>query len=217
MALEVGIVGLPGAGKTTLFTALTRTGGAGFGKENVGMAIDRRRPARQAGAARGGTQDHARDDQGRRRPGHRPAAPRRPAAGRRDPGGRGRALAGRQSLGRLRDARARASGRRPRPRGAAARASREAGEVRRCVASQGGRAAAGAPDVPRGREQPPRLRGRAAARARAADDQAADHGRERARRHRPEAGSRAGGDVGRGGGRVPRRPFGTRRGRATAA
>ena len=38
MALEVGIVGLPGAGKTTLFTALTRTGGGGFGKENVGMA-----------------------------------------------------------------------------------------------------------------------------------------------------------------------------------
>ena len=38
MSLEVGIVGLPGAGKTTLFTALTRTGGGGFGKENVGMA-----------------------------------------------------------------------------------------------------------------------------------------------------------------------------------
>jgi ribosome-binding ATPase YchF (GTP1/OBG family) len=38
VALEVGIVGLPGAGKTTLFTALTRTGGGGFGKENVGMA-----------------------------------------------------------------------------------------------------------------------------------------------------------------------------------
>ncbi|MGI9112372.1 MAG: DUF933 domain-containing protein [Gaiellaceae bacterium] len=38
MALEVGIVGLPGSGKTTLFTALTRTSGAGFGKENVGMA-----------------------------------------------------------------------------------------------------------------------------------------------------------------------------------
>jgi len=38
MALEVGIVGLPGSGKTTLFTSLTRTGGAGFGKENVGMA-----------------------------------------------------------------------------------------------------------------------------------------------------------------------------------
>ena len=27
MALEVGIVGLPGSGKTTLFTALTKTGG----------------------------------------------------------------------------------------------------------------------------------------------------------------------------------------------
>jgi ribosome-binding ATPase YchF (GTP1/OBG family) len=38
MALEVGIVGLPGAGKTTLFTALTKAGGGGFGKENVGMA-----------------------------------------------------------------------------------------------------------------------------------------------------------------------------------
>src|ERR671910_452606 len=38
MALEVGIVGLPGSGKTTLFMALTKTGGAGFGKENVGMA-----------------------------------------------------------------------------------------------------------------------------------------------------------------------------------
>ena len=39
MALEVGIVGLPGAGKTTLFNALTKAGATGaFGKENVGMA-----------------------------------------------------------------------------------------------------------------------------------------------------------------------------------
>jgi ribosome-binding ATPase YchF (GTP1/OBG family) len=38
VALEVGIVGLPGAGKTTLFTALTRTGGGEYGKTNVGMA-----------------------------------------------------------------------------------------------------------------------------------------------------------------------------------
>jgi ribosome-binding ATPase YchF (GTP1/OBG family) len=38
VALQVGIVGLPGAGKTTLFTALTRAEGGGFGKENVGMA-----------------------------------------------------------------------------------------------------------------------------------------------------------------------------------
>ena len=37
MALEAGIVGLPGAGKTTLFTALTRAGGE-YGKTNVGVA-----------------------------------------------------------------------------------------------------------------------------------------------------------------------------------
>jgi ribosome-binding ATPase YchF (GTP1/OBG family) len=38
VSLAVGIVGLPGAGKTTLFTALTKASGGGFGKENVGMA-----------------------------------------------------------------------------------------------------------------------------------------------------------------------------------
>jgi ribosome-binding ATPase len=37
VALEVGIVGLPGAGKTTVFNALTRAGGTAA-KENVGMA-----------------------------------------------------------------------------------------------------------------------------------------------------------------------------------
>ncbi|MFL5933127.1 MAG: DUF933 domain-containing protein [Gaiellaceae bacterium] len=37
--LEAGIVGLPSAGKTTLFNALTRAGvGPDFGKEHVGMA-----------------------------------------------------------------------------------------------------------------------------------------------------------------------------------
>jgi ribosome-binding ATPase YchF (GTP1/OBG family) len=38
VALEVGIVGLPGAGKTTLYTALTKAGGGEYGKTNVGMA-----------------------------------------------------------------------------------------------------------------------------------------------------------------------------------
>jgi ribosome-binding ATPase len=36
--LEVGLVGLPGAGKTTLFTALTRVSGTGYGKEHLGVA-----------------------------------------------------------------------------------------------------------------------------------------------------------------------------------
>jgi ribosome-binding ATPase len=41
VALEIGIVGLPGSGKTSVFTALTRTGvgAAGYGKEHVGMAM----------------------------------------------------------------------------------------------------------------------------------------------------------------------------------
>ena len=38
MALEAGIVGLPGAGKTTLFKALTRAAGGEYGKTHVGMA-----------------------------------------------------------------------------------------------------------------------------------------------------------------------------------
>jgi hypothetical protein len=38
MALEVGIVGPAGGGKTSLFTALTKTGGGEYGKTNVGMA-----------------------------------------------------------------------------------------------------------------------------------------------------------------------------------
>ena len=38
MALEVGIVGPPGSGKTSLFTALTRAAGGEYGKTNVGIA-----------------------------------------------------------------------------------------------------------------------------------------------------------------------------------
>src|SRR5918912_100313 len=38
MPLEIGIVGLPSSGKTTLFRALTRAEATGSGKEHVGMA-----------------------------------------------------------------------------------------------------------------------------------------------------------------------------------
>jgi ribosome-binding ATPase YchF (GTP1/OBG family) len=38
VALQAGIVGLPGAGKTTLFRALTKAAGGEYGKENVGIA-----------------------------------------------------------------------------------------------------------------------------------------------------------------------------------
>jgi ribosome-binding ATPase YchF (GTP1/OBG family) len=38
VALEVGIVGPPGSGKTALFTALTKAGGGEYGKTNVGVA-----------------------------------------------------------------------------------------------------------------------------------------------------------------------------------
>jgi ribosome-binding ATPase len=38
VALEVGIVGPAGGGKTSLFTALTKSGGGDYGKTNVGMA-----------------------------------------------------------------------------------------------------------------------------------------------------------------------------------
>jgi ribosome-binding ATPase len=38
MALEVGIVGPAGSGKTSLYTALTKAGGGEYGKTNVGVA-----------------------------------------------------------------------------------------------------------------------------------------------------------------------------------
>ena len=149
MALEVGIVGLPGAGKTTLFTALTKTGGAGFGKENVGMATIADERLGQLAALVGARKVTPATIRVVDVPGHRAGAARRPAPGRCRPRGRGRLHARRRSGGRPRDARARAARRRPRPRRAAARAGREAGEVRRRGAAEGARGADGAARAPR--------------------------------------------------------------------
>ena len=48
MALEVGIVGLPGAGKTTLFTALTQDRRRRLRQGERRHGVDRRRPARRS-------------------------------------------------------------------------------------------------------------------------------------------------------------------------
>ena len=142
VALEVGIVGPAGSGKTSLFTALTKTGGGEYGKTNVGMApiADARLDALAAGrAARG---------RSRRR---RSASRTSPAPARRSSGTSARSTrcssssrgfgAGRRPGRRSRDVQARAARRRPRPRRAAARARREAGEVGRREAAGRGRGA----------------------------------------------------------------------------
>ena len=96
--LEVGIVGLPAAGKTTLFNALTRAGvGPDFGKEHVGMApIDDERLGRIADVV-----SSAKVTPAAVRvvdvPGTGPAAPGQPAPGGRIARGR-RRLFGRRRL-----------------------------------------------------------------------------------------------------------------------
>ena len=185
MALEVGIVGPAGSGKTSLFTALTRTGGGEYGKTNVGMApiADERLDAlAQVVSARKIT----------------PATIRVqdvPGAGEAQLGNLRQvdALlvvlagfgAGRRPGRRPRDLQARAARRRPRPRRAAPRARREAGEVRRREAAGRGRGAEEGARARRRGRRADRLHGRAAAGARAADDEADDRGRERPGRDRP--------------------------------
>ncbi len=138
MALEVGIVGPSGSGKTSLFTALTKTGGGEYGKTNVGMAPiadERLRRSREIVKARKIT----------------PATIRVqdvPGSGAAQLGNlrqvdallvvlRGFG-AGADAGRRPRDLQARAARRRPRPRRAAARAGREAGEVGRREAARRG-------------------------------------------------------------------------------
>jgi energy-coupling factor transporter ATP-binding protein EcfA2 len=192
MALSVGIVGLPGSGKTTLFNALTGAGASEYGKEHVGMAAiaDRRldEVAEVIGSAK-----------------KTPAAIRVvDVPGRRDPRRPRRLLGQRRPRSRPRDAEARAPGRRPRPRRAPPRAGPQGSEVRRPRQESGGRARRGAPR-PRRVGRLAGRRGRAPPRARAADDEAADPDRQRPRGARREARARAGRAPGGGGGRVPPR------------
>ena len=79
-----------------------------------------------------------------------------------------------------------------RPRREAARADGEAGEIGRSRRAQGGGGAERGPRAPRGREAADRMAARAAARARPADDEAPDRDRQRARRDRLQARGGAG-------------------------
>ena len=202
MALEVGIVGPPGSGKTSLFTALTKAGGGEYGKTNVGMApiADGRLgqlaavvKARKVTPATIRVQDIPGSSQF--------GALRQVDAVLVVAGIRGRRHARRRS----RDVSAGAARGGSRSRREASRASREAGEVRRPDAcAPRSKTCRGSWRARRRRRSVVGLSRGAAGRARASDDEAADRDRERAGRDRSAARGRARGAPRGGSGRVPR-------------
>ncbi len=223
VGLEVGIVGLPNAGKTTLFNALTRAGAditayaTVSEKPNVGMAPIADDRLGQVARGRGVAQGDAGSGPRRRCARHRRRAARQPPQGGRAARGARRVVPGRDPGRRPRDPPARAARRRPRPRREAPRASALTGEVRRGRAARRGRVARAAPRAC-GRGRPAgRLPRRAAGRARAADHETVAAARERPRRDRREAGGRAGGAARGGSRRVSRRALGAERGRPAAS
>ena len=216
MALEVGIVGPPGSGKTSLFTALTKTGGGEYGKTNVGMApiADERLDALAqvvsarkitpatirvqdvpgAGAAQLG---NLRQVDALLVVARRASAPDADPAGDLETFKLELLVADRDHVER------RLERVEKQAKSGDAKLRAEVEELRKVLAhvDAGGALVDYAGELP--------------ARARAADDEAADRGRERPGRHRPEARGGARRAAGRGGGGVSRRRrVGARRGRA---
>ena len=123
MALQVGIVGLPGSGKTTLFNALTTPASAASTRRTSAWRRSRTTGSRRSRAGRR-AQGHAGGDPRRRRARDGPASSATFA--RSTPSSRSSTASRRaRTPARSRDARARAARRRPRPRREPAGAGRK--------------------------------------------------------------------------------------------
>ena len=188
MALEVGIVGLPGRGKTTLFNALTRAGVGAATSARKTSAWRRSPTSGSSGSRRRRARDKVTPAAVRvvDVPGTGPAAPGQPAPGRRDrsrsstafrPDADPSAISRRSSSSCSSPTATTSSG------GSSASRSRRSLATRSC-ARRSRELEQLLAHVEAG-DSLARLARRVAARARAADDEAADRRRQRPRRHRP--------------------------------
>ena len=207
MSLEVGIVGLPNSGKTTLFNALTRAGAEITAYASVARSrTSGWRRSQTSGSSRvaelvGCAEGDAGRDQGRRRARDGPAAARQPPAGRRAPRSPRRLLRRTPTPGR--DLETPGSSCSSPIASTSSDGSSGCGRRRSPAISRSGRkpSCSSGPRPPRRGPAAVRVAGRAAARARAADDEAAPRDRERSRRYRLQARDRACGALRVGGGR----------------